>query len=307
MNKHTSKLVFFIAALLWGASYPFQKPLLDIVPPVVFTFWNFFISGAIFLAYALYKKIPLFYRWKEGVVLGIFISGVEIFEMVGLHMSTSANTVFLNNIGMLIIPFVGYLLFKSAVKVEDCVAIILAIIGMYMLVGGVSGFSFGDAIILLSALSSAFYFIYSERFEAERARHITTLCIQQFFVISAICFVWTLYDGAPLAVPQSLHLVLLWQIIIFTTVPYAIIQWGSRYADEMVAAVYDGIVEPLTGAILSWFVFMEATTPVKIAGGMLMALSFVFAALYSQRNFMRHLFRKVDKEIVRKIEGMMPS
>jgi len=85
----------------------------------------------VFLIYALYKKIPLGYRLGEGIVLGLFLCGIEIFEMVGLQSTTSANTVFLTNLGMLIIPFVAFLMYRKAVKGADIAAILIAILGMY--------------------------------------------------------------------------------------------------------------------------------------------------------------------------------
>lgn len=303
MTKQSSKLVFFIAAVLWGASYAIQKPLLEYIDPVVFTFWNFFLSGILFFAYAIANKIPLTYRWREGLILGVFVSGMEILEMVGLKLTSSANTVFLTNLGMLIIPYVGWLFYKGKVKIEDGIAVAIAIVGMYLLVGGVHGFGVGEIVLLLSALSSAFYFIYSERFEAERARHITTLCVQQFFVISLICLVWGLWSGTSFMIESSLRLTLLWQIVLFTTIPYAIIQWASRYADEMIATIYDGVVEPLTGAILSWVILAEATTLIQVVGGVLMILSFIFASIFSRRHFMKHIVRGINRGIAEKMHN----
>jgi len=46
--------------------------------------------GTTFLSYAIINKLPLTYRWREGVILGFFLSGVEIFEMVGLKITSSA-------------------------------------------------------------------------------------------------------------------------------------------------------------------------------------------------------------------------
>jgi drug/metabolite transporter (DMT)-like permease len=299
MTKNKSKGIFFVAAVLWGMSYAVQKPLLESIDPVVFTFWNFFLSGIAFLVYAVVKQIPITYRWKEGVVLGFFLCGMEILEMVGLKMTSSANTVFLTNLGMLIIPFVGYLFFRKSVKKEDSVAILIAIVGMYFLVGGMRGFGLGEGVLLLSALSSAFYFMYSERFEAEKARHITTLCVQQFFVISLVCFVWSEFVGTSFGIPEGVRFDLLWQIVAFTAVPYSIIQWASRWADEIIAAIYDGVVEPLTGAFMSWFIFSEATSVLKILGGMMMVVSFIFAAVATRRHFIYMKIRGIiQKEII---------
>lgn len=285
-------MVFSLVAILWGASYAAQKTLLVFIDPVVFTFWNFFLSGLVFFFYAIVRGSPLTYRWKEGVVLGLFLSGVEIFQMVGLNMTSSANTAFLTNLGMLIIPFVGWFLFKNVLKVTDVVILGVAIIGMYLLVGGVSGFGPGDGIVLLSAFASALYFLYSERFEAEKDGHITSLCVQQFFTIALVCFVWGLFANTSFVIPSSLHTEFLWQIIIFTTIPYGIIQWACIYADGMTAALYDGVVEPLVGAIFSWVIFLEATSATKMMGAVIMLIAFVSPVIFTRkrRHFLQHLF-----------------
>ncbi len=296
MNKQKSKIVFFLAALLWGASYAFQKPLLTFIDPISFTFWNFLFSGIVFLVYALIKKIPLTYRWREGIILGIFLSGMEIFEMIGLNHTSSANTVFLTNLGMLIIPYVSFLIYKKKIKFEDNIAILLAIAGMYMLVGGLTGFKYGDGIVLISALASAFYFIYSERFEGEKSHYITTLCIQQFFIISIICAIWCMFSNISLTVVPEIRLTVLWQTIAFTTIPFVIIQWACKWADEMIATIYDGVIEPLTGAIFSWIIFLEATTKIQMLGGLIMIFSFVFAAVFSKRHYLGHFFLQTFKK-----------
>jgi putative membrane protein len=176
---------------------------------------------------------------------------------------------------------------------------LIAIVGMYFLVGGMRGFGLGEGVLLLSALSSAFYFMYSERFEAEKARHITTLCVQQFFVISLVCFVWSEFVGTSFGIPEGVRFDLLWQIVAFTAVPYSIIQWASRWADEIIAAIYDGVVEPLTGAFMSWFIFSEATSVLKILGGMMMVVSFIFAAVATRRHFIYMKIRGIiQKEII---------
>jgi drug/metabolite transporter (DMT)-like permease len=300
MNKQTSKAVFFVAALLWGASYPFQKPLLETISPTTFTFWNFSISGIIFLLYAIYNRIPLVYRWREGVMLGLMLSGLEIFEMVGLHTTLSANAVFLTNFGMLLVPFAGWILFRHRIERVDFLSMALATFGMYLLVGGIHGFSTGDFFLLLSALSCAFYFVYSERFEAERASHVTTLCIQQFVVISLVCFLWNMWSGESFAVASHTRGLLLLEIVAFTTLPYAIIQWASRYADEIIAAVYDGIVEPIVGCLVAWFIFLEPATRYQFIGGIIMLFAFAFSALLSDKHFIKHVikgFFKLEKEI----------
>jgi len=80
------------------------------------------------------------------------------------------------------------------------------------------------------------------------------VCTTVFYHITCL-FSLGLYAGTTFSVPSSLHTELLWQVGLFNTLPFAIIQWASRYADEMIAAIYDGVVEPLIGAIFHGLYF----------------------------------------------------
>jgi|GEM_PF-1769306 len=285
-NRNLSKFAFFVAALVWGASFAFQKIMVGEIGALNFTFWNFFISALIFLVYALQKNVKLLYRLREGIVLGVFLAGIEIFQMVGLRFTTAADAAFLTNFGMLLIPYLGWVLLRHKVTLENNIALVAAIAGMYLLVGGVSGFGFGTLNLLLSAVSMSYYFLYLERYDGEKNSHLLALCVQQFFVVAIFSFICGWFFGADFQVPRAYVPDLLWLTIVFTTVPYAIVQWASKYADEMIAATYDGIVEPLVGGIVAWAFFAEATTPLKVFGGLLMVLAFGFAGIFSKRHFL---------------------
>ncbi len=285
-NRSLSKLAFFSAAIVWGASFAFQKEMVREIGALDFTFWNFFISAVVFWVYAILKDVKITYRLREGIVLGVFLAGIEIFQMVGLKFASAADTAFLTNLGMLLIPYLGWLLLRHKVTLENNIALALAIVGMYLLVGGVSGFGLGTSMLLLSALSMAYYFLYLERYDSERNSHLLALLVQQFLVISAISAAASWLVGAPLSVERSRVPDLLWLTIVFTTIPYAVVQWAGKYADEMIAAIYDGVVEPLVGGIVAWVAFAEPTTPLSVGGGVLMVFAFGFGAIFSKRHFL---------------------
>ena len=73
-----------------------------------------------------------------------------------------------------------------------------------------------------------------------------------------------------------------------------LILWASQWADEMVAAMYDGVVEPLIGGITSWVFFMEATTQTRVLGALLMVVAFAFASLFTGRHFLRRGFKALN-------------
>ena len=245
------------------------------------------------LVIALYERSPLTYRLKEGILVGLLLAGLEILQMVGLQLSTSADTVFISNLGMLLIPYGGWLLFKHKVSKQNNVALLLAIVGMYYLVGGVGGFGWGQLFLLLSAALMALYFLYLEKYGAEKKSHLLALLVQQFFTTTVVCALVILFIGDSFTVSNSIVVPLLWQVVVFTTVPYILVQWASRYADEMIAAVYDGVVEPLIGGIVSWGFFLEPATRANVMGGILMVVAFAFAAIFSKKHFIRHSLKAI--------------
>lgn len=291
MNISLAKVSFFIVAVLWGSSFPFQKQLLVHISAINFTFWNFFLSGIVFLLYALYTKTSFTAKLREGIILGLFLGGIEIFQMIGLAHTTAANTVFLSNLGMLIIPYLGWLLLKHKVTLKNTSSIVLAGIGMYFLVGGIKGFGFGEGMLLLSAVFMGLYFLYSEQFGSRGQSHVLSLLVQQFFVTAILCLIAGFFVHDTFFVPSSLYVTLGWQTILFTTLPYVLVQWACKYADEMTTVLYDGVIEPLVGGVVAWVIFKEATTTVQVLGGFLMIFAFAFAQIISRK----HFFRKVVK------------
>lgn len=280
-----SKLGYFLVAILWGTSFAFQKTLVSVMNPVNFTFWNFFLSALVFVFVAIYNRQNFLYRWREGLLLGVFLSGLEISQMIGLSLTSSANTVFLTNLGMLILPFLGFIIFKHKVKSHNTIALLLAIFGMYFLVGGVDHFGVGDVLQLVSAIFMGLYFLYIEKFYGEKSSHITVLIAQQFIVVSLACVLYQISLGVSFFVPDFLWTEILWQILIFTTIPYLIVALASVHTDEMIAAIYDGVVEPLVGAVVSWGLFHEQAGVLNILGGFTMLFAFWLSIIASYKHF----------------------
>ncbi|MFA5132052.1 MAG: DMT family transporter [Candidatus Paceibacterota bacterium] len=279
-----TKLAIILVAFLWGSSFAFQKGILDFIDPVTFTFYNFLLTGIVFLVYSIYKKKNIFYRIREGILLGSLITVMEIAQMYGLHLSTAANTSFISNLGMLFIPYLGYLMYRHNVTTTDTFALLGAGVGMYFLVGGLDGLAFGDLFLLMSAFFMAFYFLMSQRYEGESGVHLSVLCAQQFLTVSFLSGVYMMLNNYDFLIPKDTasHFILL--IIIFTALPYALIQWSSKHSNEMMVSMYDGVVEPLVGGIVAWFIFFEATSVLQVLGGLVMVISFGISAVYDKKH-----------------------
>lgn len=285
-HKHSYKLEakvsLLVVAILWGSSFAFQKGLLEKIDPIIFTFYNFLVTGLLFLIYAIIKHRNLFFRLKEGIILGILIAGTEVTQMIGLHLSTAANTSFISNLGMLFIPFLGYLMYKHRITKFDFFSILLAGFGLYLLVGGIDGIKVGDIFLMVSAFCMAFYFLLSEVFESEKKSEMSVLCSQQFLVVAVLTGLYVIFSPLNFSLDKDVMNVFFWQIFIFTAFPYLLIQWSSKYSNEMTITMYDGIAEPLVGGLVAWVLFYEETTFTKVAGAMIMILAFGISVIYGR-------------------------
>jgi drug/metabolite transporter (DMT)-like permease len=282
-KKIIPKLALLIVAITWGSSFAFQEHLVEEMGPALFTFYNFLGAFLLFFLYSLYKGYSFSYRYEEGVGLGILLGTMELTQMYGLDLSSAANTAFISNVGMLFVPFIGWLLFRHRLKAMHIVTLFVAGVGMYYLVGGVDGFGIGDGILLISAMCMALYFVYSERFEGMPKSNMSVLCTQQFFVVIVFMGVVLFSTDQSLAMNHSSIPSLLWQMLVFTIVPYGLIQWASKYSDEMTVAMYDGVVEPLSGGVVAWGLFRNPVTLVNMIGAFLMLVAFAWSVLIEHK------------------------
>ncbi len=288
INKKYTGICLLLTAILWGTSFAFQKDLLITIDPLLLIFWNFGIGFIVLTLVVSWKKLPFSYRLREGLFLGALLAILEIFQMTGLHLSTPANTVFISNLGMLLIPYAGWILFRHTVSTKNTIALVLALLGMYLLVGGIDGFTIGTVLLLISALAMTLYFLYSQRFESEAGSHAVTLLAQQFLIITITSGALLLGTNKTFVIESSVLGNFLWQVVAFTIIPFSLVQWASRSANEMTVTIFVGIIESLIGGVVAWVFFSEPVTAMNVFGAFLMMFAFLFGSIFSDTNFLSY-------------------
>lgn len=262
------KGALFLVSLLWGSSFVFTKRYFVVMDPVTFTAYNFLIAGAVFTFFVCWRGQKLTFRLKEGIILGIFLFFLETPQMIGLSETTAANTAFITALGILFIPFLEWWLYKHKITLLTYVAILVAFLGVYLLTGGVGNFNQGDLWIMLSALSCLFYMVFSNHFEQEKKSDMLILCTQQFLVTGALALItaFTLKIPLYLKTQGGSWLPLIVLALVFTLLPYLLIQWAERYANEVEITFYS-ILEPVVGGLAAWTIGQEIPTLAMWLGG----------------------------------------
>ena len=260
----------FLVSFLWGISFVFTKGYLKTLDPVTFTAYNFLISGVIFSLIVWWRGHKLTFRLYEGVVLGFFLFLLEVPQMIGLSETTAANTAFITSLGILFIPFLEWLLYKHKIAIMTYAALFIAFLGVFLLTGGIAYFNRGDLWIALSAVGCLFYMVFSNHFEQEKKSGTLVLCTQQFLVTGTLALFVALILKIPLGleVQGGSWLPLIVLTLSFTLIPYLLVQWAERSANEVEITFYS-ILEPVVGGLAAWTIGQEIPTLAMLLGGLL--------------------------------------
>ena len=278
-----------MVSLLWGVSFVFTKRYLEVIDPIVFTAYSFLVAGIILGLISKVKGRKLLFRIREGILLGFFLMLLELPQMIGLSKTTAANTAFITAIGILFVPFLARIIYGHRIDKFTWLALVTAFLGVNLLTGGISSFNQGDLWISLSAFGALLYVVFSEHFEKEKHSDFISLCSQQFLAVGIISILVAFFADAHfgLKTPGASWMPLLWLTLIFTIVPYILLQSAEKYATESEITFY-GVLEPLIGGLAAWTIGLETATPVMVLGGITIVLS-LFISEFSELHIKRKL------------------
>ena len=194
MNKNTSASVtqgmvtfwLIVATLFWGGSFVFNKLAFREVPPVTFMFIRFSLATLIMALFCLRRIRGL--NWsiiKKGGMVGLALGLANLSFVLGVNGTTVSRAGFLNNLFVLIIPLLSFLIWRERVDRWTLAGIFLALAGLWELArGGVEGFNRGDLLSTLCAMFIAVHIIMVSRILRDEDVFLVTLT--QFATVAAI-------------------------------------------------------------------------------------------------------------------------
>src|SRR5512138_3906698 len=133
------KVHFFLilTTLFWGGSFVFNKVGFREVPPVVFLALRFSLATAVMFCFC----IPRLGRFTTSVVLrggtvGLALAATNVSFVIGLAGTSATRAGFLNNLFVLFIPMLCFLLWRDRVDRWSTAGILLAMAGIWQLALG---------------------------------------------------------------------------------------------------------------------------------------------------------------------------
>ncbi len=194
MNKNASASVtqgmatfwMIVATIFWGGSFVFNKIGFREIPPIPFLFLRFSLATLIMGLLCLRRLAGLNRRIVgKGVMVGLALGVANLSFVLGVSGTTVSRAGFLNNLFVLIIPLLTFLLWRERVDRWNLAGIFLALAGLWQLArGGVEGFNRGDLLSTVCAFFIAVHIIMVSRLLRDEDIYLITLT--QFATVAAL-------------------------------------------------------------------------------------------------------------------------
>ena len=249
------RLALLLTTLIWGATFPATKVVLEQLPPLSFLFlrfclWAFLVVVGMLLLGFPFRREPCVLRASAIATVWLFLG--YLLQTVGLWYTTASNSAFITALYVVFVPLV---LRRFGRRV--CLATSIAMGGLWLLVKPAIAMNVGDLLTLGCAMAFAAHIACLERFTREvDAPSLFTL---QMVAMAVIFFPAMMLEGAPAEAfaPTAAVLVGLGITGGLATGAFAVQVWAQRLIPaQQVALVFAS--EPVYAAWLSWYFLGES-------------------------------------------------
>lgn len=249
------RIALLLTTLIWGATFPATKVVLEQLPPLSFLFLRFCLGAFLVVVGMLLLGFP--FRREPCVLRASAIATVWLFlgyllQTVGLWYTTASNSAFITALYVVFVPLV---LRRFGRRVWLATSIAMG--GLWLLVKPAIAMNVGDLLTLGCAVAFAAHIACLERFTREvDAPSLFTL---QMVAMAVIFFPAMMLEGAPVQsfAPTAALLVGLGITGGLATGAFAVQVWAQRLIPaQQVALVFAS--EPVYAAWLSWYFLGES-------------------------------------------------
>lgn len=213
-----------------------------------------------------------------GVLCGLFLSVASIFQQMGLVYTTAGKAGFITAMYMLLVPILGFVLFKKKNTWLVWLAVLLGIAGMYLLcVTGEFTLAHGDALVLVCAVMFSGHILSCDRFvRLGRPLEIAAL---QFVTAAVVSWVAAFIAEEPtLGKLASAAVPIIYCGVMSGAIGYTLQIVAQKYTDPTIASLLmsmESVFAVLAGAVL----LNERMTAREIVGCVVMFVAIVLVQI----------------------------
>ena len=299
-QKMIGNLLLTLTALIWGTAFVFQRKGMESIEPITFTSARMALAAvAVGIAAFIYTKKPVAKtvpaetekisaeterknRRKNtvlgGICCGTFLACASIFQQMGIVYTTAGKAGFITAMYMIIVPVIGFVLFKKRNTWLVWLAVLIGVAGMYLLCM-TEGFTLtrGDTLVCICAVLFSGHILCCDYF-VQRGEAIWISAIQ-FVTCSALSAVTAcILENPTWEKVFSAAIPILYCGILSGGVGYTLQIIAQKFTDPTIASLLmslESVFAVLAGAIL----LGERMTLREMAGCVVMFVAIVLVQI----------------------------
>ncbi len=260
-------LALLIVAIIWGGGFIITKNALNSVTPLYLTalrFWvAFFIIATIFIK--KFKDITLD-DIKGGTIVGIFLYMGFATQTIGIQFTTAGKSAFLTGTGVVMVPFLYWIIFKEKPDKFSTIGAIICFIGITALTldEKISTIGLGDSLTLSCALFFACHIVSTGFYVRKMDMRILTSL--QFLVVAILSTITAVfYEKMPMDMSINSWVSILFLGLFSTCVAFFLQTVGQKYTSSTHVAIILSM-ESVFGTIFSAIFLKESLSINMILG-----------------------------------------
>ncbi len=269
MRKYIGEIGLIITAIIWGSGFVASAVSLEYYTPYQILAGRFII-GVLILAIVFHKRLKMIKKSTliKGSILGIFLYIAFVLQTVGLQYTTPSKNAFLTAVNVVIVPFIGFIIYKKKIDIFELGGAFMAMIGVAILsLKFSSEVNIGDLLTLCCAVGFAFHIFYTSKFVKDEDP--VQLTIIQMMTAAVIGFIVVVFKGESTFSTETEGLLPLLYLAVFsTTIAFLLQTVAQKYITETKAAIILS-TESFWGMAFSVVILSEVMTGKMIIGAIL--------------------------------------
>ena len=189
-KRYLADLILFIASMIWGLGYFFQKAASETTAPLTFNCLRYLIAALVLGCLARFRY-PRGEGLKYAVLTGVVMSCAGNAQQIGMQTASIGNSSFITAIYIVLVPFLSALLLHRKIRLRHYLAALLSLIGLFFITTagkGLERISVGDMIVFIGSIFWALQILCVDKAVtlcdpvSFTAAQFLTAAVLQFFV-----------------------------------------------------------------------------------------------------------------------------
>lgn len=287
MNKYLSEIGLILVAIVWGSGFVGTRLSINggFTAYQVISFR--FLIASVLMSVIFFKTIKQNINKeniKMGIILGTFLFIAFVFQTVGIVYTTASKNAFISAVNVVIVPFIGYFLYKRKVDKIGIITSITTLIGIGILsLEPDFSVNLGDVLTLICAFGFAFHIFFTSEFAKNHNPIVLTTI--QFITVFVLSFTLQVIIGQAKITSTPQGFIGIFYLGIFSTTVCFLLQtiFQSRVESGKAAIILS--TEAIFGMIFSVLILGEEITARTLIGSVI-----IFVSILASEN--RELFIK---------------